>query len=497
MAFRVLTGLFGHESNSFSQLPTTRNNFEDYLLAFSDDVPAAIDGGRIEPAGVEEAAQRYGWELIRTLVAWATPSGSLTRDAWQMGLDAIVGAAQKEGPFDGILLNLHGAMAAESEPDAEGALLSALRDVVGPDIPLAITLDLHANVTVKMADNADIICAYRTYPHIDQIGTALRAAAVLDAAMRGEVRPVSYTARRDMIVGMDNGRTTTENPMTELLRRAEVLEQSDPEVLLVSVQAGFTPADLHDNGPTVSVTSNGDDHRFRAIADEFMDYAWETRHFDSNTYLSVLQTVEALKRKLAETTGDGPIVVADFSDNPGSGAYGDSTFLLQGLIDAGFENACLGTITDADAAAQLVAAGEGATVSVALGGKVDPLFGPPVELSGTVVRVTDGTYVAQGPRWKGVTHRLGPTAVFRVGGMDIVVSSKRVQLTEIEAFTHAGIDPREKDVVVVKSMQHFRAAFAPIARDILICDAGALAGNDLSKLPFVRLRRPVFPLDMG
>ena len=153
-------------------------------------------------------------------------------------------------------------------------------------------------------------------------------------------------------------------------------------------------------------------------------------------------------------------------------------------------------MTDPEAASALVAAGEGSTVAVTLGGKIDPAYGPPLELEGTVRRVTDGTYVAQGPRWKGVTHRLGPTAVFRVGGMDIVVSSNRVQLTEIEAFTHAGVDPGAKDIVVVKSAQHFRAAYAPIARDILICDAGALASQDLSRLPFTRLRRPVFPLDL-
>lgn len=496
MTFRVLTGLFGHESNSFSRLPTTRENFENYLLAFGDDVPAVVSGARIEPAGVEEAASLHGWELVRTLVAWATPSGPLDEDAWTMGRDAIVGTAEREGPLDGVLLNLHGAMAVMTEPDAEGALLSALRAAVGPDVPIAITLDLHANVTPEMADNADIICAYRTYPHTDQIETSLRAATLLDKAMRGEIRPVSYTARRDMIVGLDNGRTTTANPMTELLERADALEKSDADVLLISLHAGFTPADLHDNGPTVSITANGDDPRFRTVAEDFMDYAWETRHFDSNTYLSVPQTVETLKARLAEEESSGPLVVADCSDNPGSGAYGDSTYLLQGLLEAGFDNACLGTITDPEAASALVAAGEGSTVAVMLGGKIDPAYGPPLELEGMVRRVTDGTYVAQGPRWKGVTHRLGPTAVFRVGGMDIVVASNRVQLTEIEAFTHAGVDPGKKDIVVVKSAQHFRAAYAPIARDILICDAGALASQDLSRLPFTRLRRPVFPLDL-
>lgn len=493
MTFRVLTGLFGHESNAFSKLPTTLHNFENYLLAFGDNVPAAIKGAQIEPTGVEQAAKKHDWELVRSIVAWATPSGPVARDAWDKGRAAILEAA-KNGTFDGVLLNLHGAMATVDFADAEGELLKDLRDVIGPDVPLAITLDLHANVTDLMTEHVDIICAYRTYPHIDQVATSLRAAEILDRTMKGEIKPTVVTVRRDTIDGLDDGRTTTENPMTELLARAEKLEAQNDGVLLVSIHAGFTPANLYEAGPTVSVTGDGNDSRFKAIADEYMDYAWETRHFDSNTYLDVAETIAEINRLLP--TVDGPIVVADFSDNPGSGAYGDSTFLLNGLLEAGIQDACFGTICDPEAAAALIKAGEGNTATVMLGGKSDPAFGPPIEVTGTVTKITDGTYLALGPRWRGVTHHLGPTAIFTVGGMEIVVASNRLQLTEVEAFTHADINPRERRVVVVKSMQHFRAAFEPIAADVVICDAGALASRDISKLPFTELRRPIYPLDI-
>ncbi len=494
MSFKVLTGLFGHESNAFSKLPTTRANFEDYLLAFSDDIPAAIDGARIEPTGVEEAAVNHGWELVRSVVAWATPSGPVDREAWDVCTGAILDAAHTQGPYDGVLLNLHGAMASVDHDDAEGELLAQLRKIIGPDIPVAVTLDLHANVTETMTRHANIVCAYRTYPHIDQVETAHRAAAILDRAMRGDIAPKAVTARRAMIEGLDDGRTTTDNPMTQALSRAEELEGTDG-IELISLHAGFTPADLAEAGPSVTVTGNGRDPELLAIAEDFMDFAWETRHFDSNTYLDVAQTVAEINR-LRRSPGDGPIVVADFSDNPGSGAYGDSTFLLNGLLDAGIDDACFGTICDADAAKQLVDAGVGEQMTLELGGKIDPNFGPPITITGTVQAVTDGTYVALGPRWRGVTHHLGPTAVVRVGGMDIVVASNRLQLTEIEAFTHAAIDPAIKSVVVVKSMQHFRAAFEPIARAVLICDAGALSSKDITKLPFTKLRRPIFPLDL-
>ena len=170
--------------------------------------------------------------------------------------------------------------------------------------------------------------------------------------------------------------------------------------------------------------------------------------------------------------------------------------MLKGLLDAGIQNACFGTICDAGAAAELIKAGEGNQVTVMLGGKSDPTFGAPIEISGTVTKITNGTYVALGPRWKGVTHNMGPTAILKSGGMEIVVVSNRLQLTEIEAFTHADIDPSTHDIVIVKSMQHFRAAFQLIAREVLICDAGALSSKDIAKLPFTKLRRPIFPIDL-
>jgi len=494
MAHRVLTGLFGHETNTFSTLPTTLAEFQGYLLAYGDDIPAAVDGSVIEPNGVEQAAQDHGWELVRSVVAWATPSGRVARDAWDTCVGHVLDVAANAGKLDGVLFSLHGAMASVDHDDAEGAFLEQLRAVIGPDVPVAITLDLHANVTRRMAEHANIICPYRTYPHIDQIDTAKRAAAVLNRAMAGEVKPVSHLARRDMLAGMDSGRTTTENPMTELLGRAARIEADQPGTLLVGVQAGFCPADLEEAGPSVVVCGDGRDDRFQAMAEELMDYAWETRHFDSNEYLDVDEAMRRVPALLAEH--GGPIVIADASDNPGSGAYGDSTFLLAGMIEAGLENAAFATICDAEAAAELVAAGEGATVSVTLGGKVDPTYGPPLDLTGEVVRVTDGSYMALGPRWGGTMQNLGPTAVLRVGGVDIIVASKRLQCTELETFTHAGIDPRQKSVVAVKSIHHFRAAYAPIASQILVVDSGALATKDLSRLPYENLRRPIFPLDM-
>lgn len=493
MAYRVLTGLFAHETNTFSRLRTTLDNYRDFVLAFGGDVPAAVAGSMLEPNGVIEVADEAGWELVHTVAAWATPSGPVAEDVWSACAGAILDAARTQGPFDGIVLALHGAMTTTEYADAEGELLEQLRAVVGADVPIAITLDLHANVTRRMARHANIICAFRTYPHVDQVATAARASRLLDRAMRGEIDPHVHLARRNMLVGLDHGRTTTDNPMTTLMARADGLTEKDPGVLTVSLHAGFTPADFPEVGPSVAVTGDGPDPRYRTIAEAYMHYAWEHRHFDSNEYLTPQQAMD----RLAGLAGaSGPVVIADAADNPGAGAYGDSTFLLRALLDAGVENAAFGMICDPEAAAALTAAGPGAPAQISLGGKIDPEFGPPLDLAGTVTAVTDGTYVAQGPRWRGVTQQLGPTAVFAVGGVDIVVASKRIQCTELETFTHAGIDPAAKAVLAVKSMHHFRAAFEPIAGHVLIVDSGALATKDYHRLPYRNLRRPIFPLDL-
>jgi microcystin degradation protein MlrC len=283
--------------------------------------------------------------------------------------------------------------------------------------------------------------------------------------------------------------------MTELLARADAIERERPDVLCISIQSGFAAADFPEVGPTVCVTGDGARADCQAIAEAFMDHAWETRHFDSVRYLSLDEAIAEARLILAKP-GRGPVVIADYADNPGAGAYGDSTFLLKAMIAHGVANAALGALIDPVGAAQLIAAGEGTEITLEIGGRIEPEYGPPLRVTGTVLKVTDGTYVASGPRWRGTTHRLGPTAVLRVGGVDVVVASNRLQCTELEVFGHAGIEPCMLDVIAVKSMQHFRAAYEPIARAVLICDSGAFASPDVRQIPYRHVRRPIYPLDL-
>ncbi len=397
----------------------------------------------------------------------------------------------RRGPIDGALLHLHGAMVAESHEDAEGELLSRLRGRLGPAAPIVVTLDLHANVTQRMADNANALIAYRTYPHIDQYERAWQGAELLEKAMQGEIRPRTVIARRPMIHGLDWGRTQ-QGPMAELLARGAAFEQSG-EALAVSICAGFPLADIYDVGPSVTVTVDGANPRGQAIAEEFMDHAWATRDYTSVAMLSVAEAV-ALARQ--GKPGDKPLILADYTDNPGGGGYGDATALLKGLVEGGVENVAFHAICDPEAVQIGMRAGAGSTLTLRLGGKTDAaLGGGPLSLDGEVVCLTNGKFVAYGPMGGGVERNYGPSMVFRTGGTDIVVITNNGQATDLAQFTSLGVDPTRYRTVAVKSMQHFRAAFEPIARGVVLVDTGALCAPSYAPEQYVKARRPVWPLD--
>jgi microcystin degradation protein MlrC len=474
---RIVSAAFSHETNGVSRMSTGLAEFEAGLLAIGEEIRNELQDTGHEMAGVLQAARDHDWQLVLTIAGSASPSGAVTMQAWDLFIGKILSGCEASGDesVEGVLLCLHGAMATSEFLDAEGELLRRVRDKVGKKVPIAITLDLHANVTADMTRYADIICAYRTYPHIDQKQTVARAAALLQQAILTKNRPHTLIARRDISTGLDDGRTTIENPMTKLLRRVAAIESTHGDIATISLHAGFNLAALPGAGPSVTVSYWQDADGAREIAEELMDYVFETRDFDSNTYLSVEEALQQAKRVLA-AVGKGPVVLADYADNPGAGAYGDSTEILRGMIETDVRKAAIGAMCDPQVAEQLSLAGLGADATITLGGKIDPLLSSPLTLTGTVVGLSDGRYVARGPYNLGETHHLGLTAVLRVGGVDVVIASNLLQCTELELFSHIGINPHDKELLVVKSMHHFRAAFAPIARDVFVVDAGGMVG---------------------
>ncbi len=491
--FCVLSAEFAHETNTFSILPTGLAQFEaqDYFVGAASAL-AARGHSNTELAGFHDASLAHGWRLLHVLSAVAQPAGRLTRDSFEHITGAIVDAAQRHaGEIHGVLLGLHGAMVSEDFDDCEGELLRRLRGVLGSGVPIAVTLDPHANVTAAMCEHANIIESYRTYPHVDMRRTALQAADLLQRTMQGEIKPVTLRAHLPMLDEVNGGRTDV-GPMLERAARARAYE-NEPDVFAVSINAGFARADITEIGPTVLVTAQGDLTRHARFAQELADDMWAKRHALINHFLTV---EEAAAECVAHPAGAGPIVVADYADNPGGGAYGDATNLLRALLDAGVRRACFGPIVDPQSVQQLQDTPLGAQVQLQLGGKTDPrLGGGPLAVSGSLELKSDGNYFAEGPMTGGLQRSWGPTVVLRVQDIDILVVSKPAQILDLAQFTAFGIQPQNKAVVALKSMQHFRAAFEPIASRVIVCDSGALCTPQHTKLPYHRVPRPIFPLD--
>jgi microcystin degradation protein MlrC len=488
---RVLTARFMHETNTFSRVPTDMAAFRRRDFHRDNEIPEAFYGTRSALGATFEAADKFGWSLVHPVSANPNPSGIVADQAFETITAMILEAVADKGAIDGALLHLHGAMVSGSFEDAEGEFLARLRRRVGPEVPIVVTLDPHANVTPAMTEHANALIAYRTYPHIDQYERAWQGAELLERAMRGEIRPRTVIARRPMIYGLDHGRTQ-KGPMAKLIARGEALEAAG-EALVVSICAGFSRANIRDVGPSVTVTTDGASPRATAIAEEFMDHAWKTRGYTSVKLLSV---AEAVARVKAGKPGDRPLVVADYTDNPGGGGYGDATAFLAGLGSAGVERVAFHAICDPEAVQDGMRAGVGTKTTVTLGGKTDPsMGGGPLVLSGEVVCLTNGRFIAYGPMGGGVERNYGPSMVLRTGGIDIVVITHNGQATDLGQFTSLGIDPTRYTTVAVKSMQHFRAAFEPIAREVVLVDTGALCSEIYTPDLFTRVRRPIWPLD--
>lgn len=492
MSKTVLLAEFMHETNTFSVQLTDEQAFIAKGVYRDNEIPANFSGTHTAMGAGLEAAATFGWRLVHPLVAHANPSGRVTDAAFETYAALIVDRAAK---VDGVLLHLHGAMATESHDDGEGELLRRLRQRVGGDVPIVAVLDLHATLTRLMAESANALISYRTYPHVDQFERMQQAALLLERAMASEVSPRCVVARRPILYALDGGRTTSP-PMIELLRRADDIEARG-QALVVSIQAGFSSADVHDIGPSVAVTYDAGSRtegEAMAIADRLMDYAWHERRVSTIRFTPLADAIALAKA--GEATAAKPLVISDYSDNPGSGAYGDATRLLAAVLEAKLRNVGYHAICDPESVIVAQAAGVGNTVRLKLGGKIDPTMGGgSLDLEAHVVAITDGRFRAFGPMGGGAWRNYGLSALLRIDDVEIIVITHNGQANDLGQFTSLGVDPTSKSTLIVKSMQHFRAAFEPIAREVIEVDTGALSTRDFKARPYKHVRRPIFPLD--
>ncbi|MDZ4310553.1 MAG: M81 family metallopeptidase [Cypionkella sp.] len=496
MPFHILTGSFVHESNTFKKGETTLQDFRNDVLDLGQTAIDRFGDVNEELAGFLDIGRAAGWQITHTVSAHATPGARVAPEAFDHIAGLICDSArQHRHTLDGILLSLHGSMVPTFCEDGEGELLHRLRGIVGPDMPIAVTLDLHAMVTPAMVAAAQIMVSYKTYPHIDMRETGRHAARLLDAMLRGKTRPTTLRTHLPMLDEANAGRTDV--PQTAALYTRATQHESEPGILAVSINAGFAEADILEAGPTVLVSYDQNipsaDTRARAIAEGLANTIWAQRDSVSNDFLT---PATAAQQARDFDASHGPLVIADYADNPGAGAYGDATALLQALFDAKATGGAFAPMIDPQAAAILHRHTVGDHVTLALGGKQDPSFGGgPLNVTGEIIHLSDGSYTGNGPILGGITHSFGPTAVLRVNGIDILVVTQPAQMLDLMQVRTFGIEPASLRFLVVKSMQHFRAAFEPIAGKVIVCDTGALATPQAHLRPYTRVRRPVWPLD--
>ncbi len=490
----VVFAEFMHETNSFSVRRTGEAEFRRGHLLRGDAALRAFAGTHSAPGAAIDAAQALGWSLRLPLAAEATPSGLVRQPFFEQVCTWLTEALQPTP--DGVLLHLHGSMATEASHDGDGDLLQRLRKVLGPHVPMVVVLDLHATVTQAMAEAVQGLVAYRTYPHVDMYERTRQAALLLDSAMAGRTWPVVSLARAPLLYGCDGGRTTDPaSPMNALLAQAQALEQAG-KALVVSVQAGFSSIDSPDIGPSVAVTTDGQPIVGQQLAQQLAEQIWGTRHHNSVVLMPVAQAM-ALAAAPPTSAHPGPLVVADHADNPGAGGYGDATVVLRAMLAAGLTNAIFYALHDPAAVFAATQAGVGTELTLDIGGHTAPhMGGGPLRVRGVVHHLSDGRYTAAGSMGGGVSRNDGPTALLRVGGVTVVLSSSNPQATDLAQLTSLGLQPETACTIAVKSMQHFRAAFQPIARQIVDVDSGALCTRNVLARPYRRVRRPIHPLDV-
>ena len=489
---RILIAGYQHETNTFAP------SLADWA-AFTrgDSFPAFCQGAAMQDqlasvnipiGGFIEAAKTHGWTLLPSCWAGAIPSSFVTADAFERIAGTICQDVRSAlaGGLDGIYLDLHGAAVAENAADSEGELLARLRAIVGPKLPIVASLDLHANVTHRMLREADALVSYRTYPHVDMAATGELAATLLARALKAGQREPMHARRLPFLIPL-NAQSTWLQPAQGLYEELLALDQRYGAVL--SFCMGFPASDFDECAPMV--WGHG------ALAEAAVERLYALVAEPAQWQLDILNAREAVTQALALAAhASKPVVIADTQDNPGAGGDSNTTGLLHALIAQGAGQrfpgqVALGLMFDAAAARMAMAAGLGAELDLALGTAVPTFTGqlsdPPVRGRFKVLALSDGRVTLKGPMMRGLSVKLGPSACLEIDGIRIAVVSGKKQLLDRELLRMVGIHAELMRLIVVKSSNHFRADFQPIASSVLVAKAAGPMAADPADLPWRHL----------
>lgn len=487
---RIAVAGFQHETNTFAPVKADYEAFareKNYpKLLRGPEVIRGLAGKNIPLAGAMAELVAAGAEIVPILWCMATPSAHVTADAFERISIEIVEGIAAAGALDGVLLELHGAMVAECADDGEGDVLARLRARIGAGVPIAVPLDLHANITAAMVHHADVLDAYRFYPHTDMAETGARAARHLIALVRSRRRPAKAFRQIPFLIPI-NGGCSEFGPAREIYKEIiPAMEAASKSLLTVSFAPGFPLADFADVGPSVvayAETQGEADAAADRLAAEVMR---REAAFVPDVLTAPAAVAKALELSLAATR---PVVIADTQDNPGGGGTGDTTGLLRALVAARAKGAVLGALIDPAAAAQAHEIGEGGRGRIAIGGKLWP-GDRPLEADVLVRAISSGSWAASGTMKAGMTITLGRVALVEIEpeGVLVALASVPAQTVDRSIFAHLGLVPQEVPIIALKSSVHFRADFAPLASHILVALAPGPVAVDTAALRFVKIR---------
>jgi microcystin degradation protein MlrC len=480
---RLFTAALATETNTFSPIPTglacfqARGYFKagqhpDQMMHFAGPTWAA----RLRARGQD-------WELVEGTAAGAMPAGVTTRHAYETLRDEILEDLKRAGKVDIVLLGLHGAMVADGYDDCEGDILRRVREIVGNDVVVGAELDPHCHLTPEMTRHADLLICFKEYPHTDILDRGLELVDKCIAMHQGKTRPVHAVFDCEMASMMH----TSREPMRSFVDRLLELEKNDPGIVSVSVAHSFPWGDVPEMGTKVIVYTDNDLPKAKALAETL---GREIIGFRENLQAPYPAVPDAVDQALAGPTF--PAILADSADNPGGGAAGDSTFILEELIKRKVKDAVVGPFWDPIAVQLCEDAGVGARLPLRIGGKTSPASGRPLDVTCQVKALRQETIMTG---LSGSPSRLGNVAVIDVDGITIVLVTTRNQAIGTDLFTQFGIDLAKQKLIVVKSSQHFYAEYSKVSRRIIYVDSPGSVPRDLRVLKYKKVRMPKWPVE--
>ncbi len=479
---RLFSAILATETNTFSPLPTSLAGYKEGVFLRPGEHPDASPLMYTAPLWVARRAARPGnFTLVEGSCFAASPAGRTNRADYEFMRDRILAELKAALPVDGVLLGLHGAMVAHGYDDVEGDIIERVREIAGARAVIGVELDPHCHLTLKRVRLADIIVLYKEYPHTDEVARAEDLLRLVLATIRGEIRPV---------MSLYDCRQIGSYPTTLPLMRGFVdrtkQEEGRGSILSVSIAHGFPYADVAELSGRILVVADRNkaaaDRLATTLGQEFIRMRGRT----APDYLPVDAAID-----IALAAGGAPVVLAEPADNAGGGAPSDNTTILRHLLDHGIENAALGPLWDPIAVRLCFDAGVGARFALRFGGKTGPASGQPIDATVEVAALARDCWQSFGP----TKVPLGDCAAIRIGGVETVLITNRTQALGLELFTNLGIDPHARKILVLKSTNHFMAAFGPIAHQVLYVDSDGPLNRDYRRIPYTRIMRPIWPLD--